>query len=119
MVINSKEYEEPRMDNIRTHWWREDFNVLPGESLPIEMARGCIFKCKFCNYPLIGKRKGTYIRDMNEIRDELIETWETKQVDTFYITDDTFNDDNDKSFQTEYRNISLFSKIFKLIISVC
>ena len=25
-------------------------------SLPIEIGRGCIFKCKFCSYPLIGKQ---------------------------------------------------------------
>jgi radical SAM superfamily enzyme YgiQ (UPF0313 family) len=24
--------------------------------LPIEIARGCIFKCKFCSYPLNGKQ---------------------------------------------------------------
>ena len=96
-LIDSSDYPEPKMDSLRTEWSK--FDILQNEPLPLEFARGCIFKCKFCNYPLIGKRKGTYIRDMNEIRDELIETWETKQVDTFYITDDTFNDDNDKMEQ--------------------
>lgn len=93
-LVESSDYPEPAMDNLKTDWSK--FDILSKEPLPLEFARGCIFKCKFCNYPLIGKRKGTYIRDMNEIRDELIETWESKGVDTFYITDDTFNDDNDK-----------------------
>jgi radical SAM superfamily enzyme YgiQ (UPF0313 family) len=95
-LIDSNKYPEPKMDEIQTRWWREDFNILPGEGLPIEMARGCIFKCKFCSYPLLGKKKGTYIRDPEEIRDELIKTWEAHGTDSYYFTDDTFNDDNDK-----------------------
>jgi len=95
-LIESSKFEEPRMDNIKTNWESESFLLLPGEPISLEFARGCIFKCKFCNYPLLGKKKGTYIRDMEEVRDELVKLWEIKKTDTFYITDDTFNDDNDK-----------------------
>jgi radical SAM superfamily enzyme YgiQ (UPF0313 family) len=95
-IIDSKDYPEPSMDNIKTHWWRKDFNILKGEALPLEMARGCIFKCKFCGYSLIGKKKGTYLRDIEEVRDDLISTWEATGCTNYYITDDTFNDDNDK-----------------------
>ena len=35
---------------------KNDF-ILPGESLPLELSRGCIFKCRFCQYPNIGKDK--------------------------------------------------------------
>ncbi len=95
-LIESSKFEEPKMSNIKTKWGSDSFAVMPGEPVSLEFARGCIFKCKFCNYPLLGKKKGTYIRDMEEVRDELVEMWETKQTDTFYLTDDTFNDDNDK-----------------------
>jgi radical SAM superfamily enzyme YgiQ (UPF0313 family) len=95
-TIDSKDYPEPEMNNIKTHWWRKDFNILDGEALPLEMARGCIFKCKFCGYSLIGKKKGTYLRDVEEVRDDLIRTWEATGCTNYYITDDTFNDDNDK-----------------------
>lgn len=95
-IIDSKDYPEPAMNNIKTHWWRKDFNILDGEALPLEMARGCIFKCKFCGYSLIGKKKGTYLRDIEEVRDDLIRTWEATGCTNYYITDDTFNDDNDK-----------------------
>jgi hypothetical protein len=84
------------MDSINTFWHHDNFDLLPGEGIPLEFARGCIFKCKFCAYPLLGKKKGTYIRDMHQVRDELIELWETRGTESFYITDDTFNDDNDK-----------------------
>ena len=96
ILIDSADYPEPKMDSLTTNWWQPQYNVLQGEGLPIETARGCIFKCKFCNYPLLGKKKGTYLRDPEEIKDELVRTWETTGTDSYYFTDDTFNDDNDK-----------------------
>jgi radical SAM superfamily enzyme YgiQ (UPF0313 family) len=95
-LIDSSHYPEPKMNQISTRWWNKDYNIIPGEGLPFELARGCIFKCKFCNYPLLGKKKGTYLRDPEEIRDELTRIWEAHGTTNFYITDDTFNDDNDK-----------------------
>jgi len=96
VLIDSGKYPEPQMNNLDTFWNKKEFNLLPNEAVPIEFARGCIFKCKFCNYPLLGKKKGTYIRDMDQVKDEMIQLWETNGTDSFYITDDTFNDDNDK-----------------------
>jgi hypothetical protein len=29
--------------------------MIPGETLPLEVSRGCIFNCKFCSYPLRNK----------------------------------------------------------------
>jgi hypothetical protein len=94
VVIDSGKYPEPKIDELETYF--EDFPLIPGEGVPVEFARGCIFKCKFCQYPLIGKQKGTYIRDMHQIRDELVRLWEVHGTDAYYMTDDTFNDDNDK-----------------------
>jgi radical SAM superfamily enzyme YgiQ (UPF0313 family) len=93
-IVDSLKYPEPNVKNIPTKW--VNHSILKKEGLPIELARGCIFKCKFCNYPLLGKKKGTYLRDFDQIRDEMIETWETHGTETYYLTDDTFNDDNDK-----------------------
>ena len=96
ILIDSGKYSEPKMDTLQTFYHDKDFCLLPGEGIPLEFARGCIFKCKFCSYPLLGKKKGTYIRDMEEVRDELLQLWETNGTESFYVTDDTFNDDNDK-----------------------
>jgi len=95
-IIDSNKYPEPKLDNITTYWWNKHFNVLPKEGLPIELARGCIFKCKFCTYPLLGKKKGTYLRDASLIGEEMIKMWEAHGTTSYYFTDDTFNDDNDK-----------------------
>jgi len=96
ILIDSGKYKEPEMNSLDTFWHDSSFNLLPKEAVPLEFARGCIFKCKFCSYPLLGKKKGTYIRDMNQVKDELVKLWEVNGTDTFYVTDDTFNDDNDK-----------------------
>jgi hypothetical protein len=96
ILIDSNNYEEPKLNNIKTYWWDKQFNILPKEGLPIELARGCIFKCKFCTYPLLGKKKGTYLRDPSELKDDLIKMWEVHGTESYYFTDDTFNDDNDK-----------------------
>jgi len=93
-IVESTNFAEPKMDNIKTNW--KDQYVIHKEGLPMELARGCIFKCKFCSYPLLGKKKGTYLRDPIEIKDEMIQNWELYGTESYYMTDDTFNDDNDK-----------------------
>jgi hypothetical protein len=93
-IVESSNFDEPKMNNIKTSW--KDQYVIHKEGLPLELARGCIFKCKFCSYPLLGKKKGTYLRDPSEIKDEMIQNWELYGTESYYMTDDTFNDDNDK-----------------------
>lgn len=66
--------------------------IVPGEPLPLETSRGCVFKCKFCAYPLLGKKKLDYLRDVNLIRDEMIKNYEQFGVTSYQMLDDTFND---------------------------
>ena len=74
---------------------KEDF-ISPQEALPIELGRGCKFKCKFCNYPLIGKKPGTYLRDINCIRDEIMYNYENWGTTKYFFLDDTVNEDEEK-----------------------
>lgn len=66
--------------------------VLPNETLPIEVSRGCIFKCAFCAFPLNGKSKFDYLRDPEKIKDELIYNYEKFGTTNYFLSDDTFND---------------------------
>lgn len=70
--------------------------ILPGEPLPLDVSRGCIFACKFCQYPHLGKKKLDYIRGMAYLEDELQYNYETFGTDKYYILDDTFNDTQTK-----------------------
>ena len=74
------------------HQWHSKDCILPGETLPIEISRGCIFKCNFCSYPLNGKKKFDYLRDPALIKEELIYNYENFQTTNYFFADDTFND---------------------------
>jgi radical SAM superfamily enzyme YgiQ (UPF0313 family) len=70
--------------------------LIPGEPVIIEVGRGCIFKCKFCAYPLTGKKKLDYLKDPDVLREELIRNYEDHGLDKYIISDDTFNDNTEK-----------------------
>lgn len=84
--------------NIETleHQWHQNDCVLDNETLPIEISRGCIFKCSFCSYPLNGKKKFDYLRDPKLIADELTANYEKFGTTNYFFTDDTFNDSSIK-----------------------
>ena len=79
-----------------SHRWHPDDVIQSGEALPIEIGRGCIFKCKFCRYRLTGKAKGTYLRSMDCIKDEMLDNYEKFGTTRYFLLDDTFNEDIDK-----------------------
>jgi len=66
--------------------------VLHGETLPLDISRGCIFACRFCQYPHLGKGKLDYTRGMEYIKEELISNYELFGTTRYMIIDDTFND---------------------------
>ncbi len=78
------------------HLWHESDCIQPGESLPLELGRGCIFKCKFCRYPYIGKHKNDFSRRMECIRQELVDNYNKWGVTHYYMLDDTFNADQER-----------------------
>ena len=78
--------------------WHKDDIVVSGESLPLETARGCIFRCKFCSYPILGKNKHdlSYIRYEGNLIDEVLYNYEYYKTLNYLIMDDTFNERTDK-----------------------
>jgi len=67
-------------------------NLLAHEGLPIEIARGCIFKCKFCTYTLNGKKKNDYIKHSDNLKEEIIRNYYEYGVTKYLYVDDTHND---------------------------
>lgn len=76
--------------------WEETDFVQRNETLPLETGRECIFKCKFCAWSEIGRKKGTFEKNMNILRDHMIENYEKYNVTRYSLVDDTFNDDDDR-----------------------
>jgi hypothetical protein len=79
-----------------TRKYHDSDAIQPYETLSIEISRGCIFKCKFCQFPLIGRKKGTNIRREEDIRTELLQNYEQFGTTKYYFSDDTFNESLDK-----------------------
>ena len=71
-------------------------DVVNHQCLPIEIGRGCIFKCKFCSYPLNGKKKLDFIKHPDLLRQELQSNFDKFGISTYQIVDDTFNDNETK-----------------------
>jgi radical SAM superfamily enzyme YgiQ (UPF0313 family) len=91
--------------------YNDSDNLLPGEPVTLEVGRGCIFKCKFCSFPLTGKKKLDHLKDPEVIKEELIRNYEQYQIDKYVISDDTFNDSNEK---LEYLHKIFTSLPFKI-----
>jgi len=72
--------------------WKDEDCILPGDVMPIETARGCIFACKFCSFPLVGKKKNDYIGDFEQLKEALIINHEKYGTTRYTITEETFND---------------------------
>lgn len=84
-------YDKKDLSNLNVIWKAED-RITAQQSLPIEIARGCIFNCSFCNFPLNNKKKFDYIRVKEDMYKEFMRNYE--QFGTTYYTfmDDTYND---------------------------
>lgn len=95
-IINS--YKPYDISSCRMTYENNDF-ILPGESLPLELSRGCIFKCKFCQYPNIGKDKDDFNKSMDILRDTLIHHYEKFGTIRYHLTDDTLNSHRERTRQ--------------------
>lgn len=69
--------------------------IQPNETVNVEFARGCIFSCKYCSFPLLGMKEDT-TRNEDSLYEELLENYEKWGITNYYITDDTVNDSKDK-----------------------
>jgi hypothetical protein len=76
--------------------WHDSDHIFPGEALPIEISRGCIFNCSFCAYPMNGKKKLDYIRDTELLKQEFQRNYDLYGTTEYLYMDDTHNDSTEK-----------------------
>jgi radical SAM superfamily enzyme YgiQ (UPF0313 family) len=89
-IIDDRTAPEYDFANEDMVWLETD--VVNHQCLPIEIGRGCIFKCKFCAFPLNGKKKLDFIKQPNLLQQELQSNFDKYGITTYQIVDDTFND---------------------------
>ena len=64
------------------------------EWLPIEISRGCSFKCAYCTYDFKGRDDTT--KYAKTLRAEIIRNYEQWGVTKYYLLDDLYNDSDRK-----------------------
>jgi radical SAM superfamily enzyme YgiQ (UPF0313 family) len=74
-----------------------------GEGLPLEVARGCAFNCKFCHYD----KKTSIRKDSKHLLKELTRNAQQYGARVYALTDDCFNDRVDKveAICKSFRNV--------------
>lgn len=65
------------------------------EWLTMEFARGCIFKCAYCNFPILGVKED-HTRTADDFEYDLRENYDRWGVKNYYVADETFNDYSEK-----------------------
>jgi radical SAM superfamily enzyme YgiQ (UPF0313 family) len=79
-----------------THLFTDNDCIIDGETLPIEISRGCRFKCKFCYHLLLGRGKLDYLRDFELIKNQMLHNKSNWSVSNYFVICDTFNDTAEK-----------------------
>lgn len=95
VIYADTDYANIDLTNIQTYYHESDY-ILQGESFPLEIGRGCMFKCAFCSFAHIGKKPGTYVKDIDSLKKEIIDRWEKYGSTTYFFLDDTFNESIEK-----------------------
>jgi len=93
-VIDDRRAEDYDFVNSGMSWLPTD--VVNQQVLPLEVARGCIFRCKFCAYPMNGKQQLDFVRSESQLMYELEKNYEEHGIYRYSIIDDTFNDNDYK-----------------------
>lgn len=83
-------------DEIETVFELED-NFESYQPVPIEVSRGCIFRCGFCRHPFQGKKDyDSYQRTPDSLASELKRNYDLFGTTRYTVMDDTFNDSIEK-----------------------
>ena len=94
-IINAQEhYKAFPKKSMKISYEDRDF-IKPWEILPMEWSRGCIFRCAFCTYPILGVRDD-HSRDENDLYEEMIENYERWGTKYYALADETVNDYQEK-----------------------
>lgn len=89
--------------NSSTNFFSLEDGIMPGEPLPLEIARGCIFKCSFCSYDLLNKNPTDYTKSLDNLVREIKNNYDLFGTTSYYIVDDIIN-------ESEYK-VDLLSKV--------
>lgn len=79
-------------ETIETISWEKSDAIQPGEGLPLEIAKGCLYNCKFCHF----EKQGSIRQTAENLREQLTRNFELFGTTTYHFCDDCFNDTRGK-----------------------
>jgi Radical SAM superfamily len=94
-IESTTDYDYTEFNQSKIRYLSGDI-VDKDEYLPIEIARGCIFKCKYCSFSLLGKKKGEYTKTKQSLVEEFLYNYETFGTTNYMFMDETTNDSMEK-----------------------
>jgi radical SAM superfamily enzyme YgiQ (UPF0313 family) len=93
-IITNRHYPIQNYNKLKITWEPHDY-LFNEEHLPIEINRGCIFRCSFCANPL-HKKKGEYEKSLEILKQEFLYNYENFGTTGYMFCDDTYNDTTKK-----------------------
>jgi len=87
-------YPSAPLDSYLVDYELRDF-MTPWECPQIETARGCMFSCSYCNFPIIGQAKDVSV-SKEEFKRQLQLGYEKWGIVNWRVMDETFNDRPEK-----------------------
>ncbi|MBY0384962.1 radical SAM protein [bacterium] len=93
--VLSSDYPIEHFSNYSIDWHPSDA-IFHEEHLPIELSRGCIFKCSYCSFKNTGRGKNELVRDAGSLKNEFLRNWHNFGSYGYMFSDDTFNDSLEK-----------------------
>jgi hypothetical protein len=87
-------YPSAPLDSYIVDYEARDF-MSPYECPQIETARGCMFSCSYCNFPIIGQAKDVSV-SKEEFKRQMQTGYEKWGIKNWRVMDETFNDRPEK-----------------------
>jgi len=94
IIKGNLDYKSYPMKSLLIKYQDRDF-IQANETLVTELGRGCIFNCKFCNFPILGVKED-HSRDADDLFFELQDTYDRYGVTSYHLADETVNDYTEK-----------------------
>lgn len=73
-------------------------HMFSNDPMPLETSRGCMFKCTFCGYPVLGRKKKdlSYHKTTEVLAYEFSKNYEMFGTNKYIIVDNIFNETTEK-----------------------
>lgn len=93
-IDSQNDYPAHPWQDTSVLYQKRDF-ILPNEFGAIELSRGCMFSCAFCNATILGVKDKT-LRAVESVRKEMLFNYNEYGMENYFITDPTFNTSTEK-----------------------